>query len=227
VGSNGETLYPALLRTDRELETFCAREDLNDYFFQEFVQGDSCYLLFYITRDRRAIYSWSQRNLLQQPHGKSMLLAEAHEMHRSPEAIRILELLRHANFHGLGMVELIASDRGLVFIEMNPRPWGPIQFCLDQRQPLLQAFLGDWLHGDPERYIATPGGRRRTHYMWLGGLMETLASGGSLQWHARPLPLTKLLGIAIGNDIYLRRDSWRCFLFELAQSARKALHVTH
>jgi hypothetical protein len=227
VGSKGLTLYPMLLRTNRELEAFRTRDDVSDFFLQEFVEGESLYLLFYLARDLKTSFAWSQRNLLQQPQGKSMLLAEADEMHQSPEAARILGILREVGFHGLGMIELIFSNRGPVFIEKTPRPWGPIQFCLDQQQPLLQAFVGDCLHDDPHRFTGVAGRKRRSHYIWLGGLLETLASGERPDWHCPPLSLARLLRIGVGNDIYLRADSWRCFLFDIAQGSRRVLHGSH
>ena len=137
ISEMGRSLYPHLLDTRARIETF-ATHDPKDYFFQEYVHGDSLYLLFHLSRTGGHDFVWSQRNLLQQPDGKSMLLAEPSGFHRSDAAGKIMRALRDAGFHGLGMVEVIRTPEREVFIEMNPRIWGPVQFCLDQQQPLLQ-----------------------------------------------------------------------------------------
>src|SRR3546814_3609722 len=125
----------------------CSATDVfPDYLYQEDGKGESLYLLFYLSQKEGCDVTWSQRNLIQQPGGKSMLLAEPSSFHDSETAARIVEALRDANFHGLGMVEFIRAHDRDIFIEMNPRIWGPAQFCLDQAQPLLQAFIGEALH---------------------------------------------------------------------------------
>jgi hypothetical protein len=224
VSSRGASLYPALLLTKDDVHRFQQSNDCDDFFLQEYVEGDSIYLLTYLSTATQTELVWSQRNLLQQPDGKSMLLAEPSAFHESSLASQIVQLLRTSGFTGLGMIELIQSDDRTVFIEMNPRPWGPIQFCTDQGQPLLQAFIGDCLHGDPDRYIGINVGRRRPRYAWMGGLLETLASRRLPVWHGARLSWTRVLIDGLQNDVYLRKDSWRCFLHELGQSAVKALH---
>src|SRR3546814_5025111 len=91
-----------------------------------------------------------------------MLLAEPSSFHDSETAARIVEALRDANFHGLGMMEFIRAHDRDIFIEMNPRIWGPAQFCLDQAQPLLQAFIGEALHDKPLRFTHPQQDRKST-----------------------------------------------------------------
>jgi hypothetical protein len=225
IDRRGRSLYPALLHTIEDVQNFTATNAIEDFFFQEYVHGPSRYLFVYISRDHKHVITWSQRNLLQQPNGKSMLFASPDELHNDPIAQRIIDRLHATNFVGLGMVELIQDKGRTVFIEMNPRIWGPIQFCLDQHQPLLQAFVGDCLHGDPLRYTTNLGNQRRAYYFWLGGLLETLASHSRPIWHAERVPWLKLIGTAIRNDVFIRMDSWRCFLFEAARSLIRAAHV--
>lgn len=218
VSATGQSLYPHLLENRGQLETFRRACDAGDYFFQEYVRGDSLYLLFYLSRTGRHDFLWSQRNLLQQPDGKSMLLADRSNFHRSEVAERIVRALRDADFHGIGMVEIIRTPGRDVFIEMNPRIWGPVQFCLDQRQPLVQAFIGEALTGDPLHYAGARTARSRKRYFWLGGVLETLRSGRQPVWHT---PRQRLLPAVLRNlacDVYLRSDSWRCFLHDLRQA---------
>src|SRR3546814_15434033 len=88
-----------------------------------------------------------------------------------------------ANFHGLGMVEFIRAHDRDIFIEMNPRIWGPAQFCLDQAQPLLQAFIGEALHDKPLRFTHQQQRPQRRMYFWLDGLLGTFSTGESPTAH--------------------------------------------
>jgi hypothetical protein len=209
------SLYPRLLGKPAQLEAFRNDPNATEYFFQEHVRGDSLYLLMYLPRNGAPAITWSQRNLLQQPDGKSMLLAEPSDFHQSSIATRLVGAIRHAGFHGLGMIEVIASADRTVFIEMNPRIWGPVQFCLDQHQPLLQAFIGETLHGDPAHYLQRRSNASRGKYFWLGGLVDTLAAGAQPDWHTKSRSVMAVMLGCIHSDVYLRSDSWRCFLHDL------------
>lgn len=217
----GQSLYPHLLNTHSLVETFLDMHDTKDYFFQEYVQGDSLYLLFYLSRMEEHNFVWSQRNLLQQPDGKSMLLAEPSNFHESDTAGRIVRALRNAGFHGLGMVEVIRTPDREVFIEMNPRIWGPVQFCLDQAQPILQAFIGEVLYDDPLHFVHCQSRLRRSKYFWLGGLLETLRTGQSPAWHITRRSLFSAILHNLVCDVYLRKDSWRCFLHDFRQDFKR------
>jgi hypothetical protein len=217
VSASGKSLYPHLLDTQAQLEKFLIEHDVKDYFFQERVWGDSLYLLFYLSQKEEHEFLWSQRNLLQQPDGKSMLLAEPFTFHKSTTASRIVQTLRHAGFHGLGMVEVIRTPDREVFIEMNPRIWGPVQFCLDQGQDLLQAFIGEALHGNPMRFVNHRPRQYRKRYFWLGGLLGTLGAGRTPAWHTARRPLVPTILRNLACDVYLRKDSWRCFIRDVGQ----------
>jgi hypothetical protein len=214
----GRSLYPWLLENRAQLEAFERQTEAGEFFFQEYVHGESLYLLMYLPRAGGPALTWSQRNLLQQPDGKSMLLAEPADFHRSDTAQRLVQVLRDTGFHGLGMIEMIKSARGDVFIEMNPRIWGPVQFCLDQHQPLLQAFIGESLHGDPARFMQRRGASSRKKYFWLGGLADTLAAGKQPDWHTRKRSTSAVILGGIASDVYLRMDAWRCFIHDLKQA---------
>ena len=226
ISRQGRSLYPELLTTRPELDAFFADHDQADYFLQEFVHGKSLYLFLYMPRDGSGELRWSQRNLMQQPNGKSMLLAEPAAFHRSSSAARIISGLRQTGFWGLGMIEVIQARDRDVFIEMNPRIWGPVQFCIDQRQPLLQAFIGEALHDDPTRFTSPlanlPATRKK--YFWLGGLADTFAMGKSPIWHSKRRSIPALVAGALRDDVYLRADSWLTFCHDLKNSLKLALH---
>src|SRR3546814_5803011 len=67
---------------------------------------------------------------------------------------------------------------------LNPRIWGPAQFCLDQAQPLLQAFIGEALHDKPLRFTHQQQRPQRRMYFWLDGLLGTISTGESPTWHS-------------------------------------------
>jgi hypothetical protein len=224
ISRNGQSLYPQLLETPAQLEAFRGQAGADEYFFQEYVRGESLYLLMYLPREDGLALTWSQRNLLQQPDGKSMLLAEPADFHASSTAARLVQTLRDTGFRGLGMIEVIRTDGRDVFIEMNPRIWGPVQFCLDQHQPLLQAFIGEALHGDPARYVRQRSKTSRRKYFWLGGLADTLAAGKQPDWHTERRPVAAVILGCVGSDVYLRTDSWRCFFHDLKQAYRTRWH---
>jgi hypothetical protein len=220
VSRDGRSLYPRLLDKPAQLEAFRNEPNADEYFFQEHVRGDNLYLLMYLPRNGAPAMTWSQHNLLQQPDGKSMLLAEPSDFHHSDIATRLVAAVRRAGFHGLGMIEVIASADRSVYIEMNPRIWGPVQFCLDQHQPLLQAFIGETLHGDPARYVHRRSKASRGKYFWLGGLTDTLATGMRPDWHAKSRSAMGVILHCIRSDVYLRSDSWRCFFHDLNQAVQ-------
>lgn len=212
---SGRTLYPRLLLDELHLAEFLSDCNPELFFAQQYVSGRSHYLLAYFPRTGEPRVT-SQVNLAQQPGGKSILLARTDDFHRSSIAERSIRLLVDAGFTGLGMIEFIDSPDGPCFIEMNPRPWGPIQLCVDHRCGVLEAFLGETVVGDARAFDSvTLRKRASSRYLWLGGFREALAMGGNIKW-AIDGPGRRMSAIAgsIGRDVYLRRDSWRIFLRE-------------
>lgn len=216
VGADNVVRYPLLLRTTAELDAFLARDDVPEYFAQEYINGHSRYLLAYLARDGDAFVS-SQDNLAQQAHGKSIVLARTSKFHREPVATRALEMLRQRGFHGFAMIEFIVDARGACFIEVNPRPWGPLQLCADHACGIVEAFVGDALHGNPRRHedvwTDKPAAAR---YLWSGGMAQAHRRREPLRWD--PAAGSRVLQLAASalSDVYLRHGSWKVFLRELA-----------
>lgn len=209
ISAHGCSLSPWLLRSAADFNRFKAETNPGDFFFQEWVDGRSFYLFFHLPKAGRAT-SYSQENLAQQPGGKSMLLARGADLHRTGEARRWEELLRAAGFHGLVMVELRQRGTDYVFIEANPRLWGPLQLCVDGCPALLMNYLAEHTGHLPVPSAFEPSSAA-PHYLWSSGV--TAAS--STAWHSR----TPRFGWwhllrHLGSDVYLRTDSWREFLRE-------------
>lgn len=167
-GRTGMQVKPYLVLSEADREKFLRREAIEDFFFQEFVEGQSLYLLAHIARNGRVVAS-AQENLVQQAEGGSIVLARAHEFHREPEARRYLAMLIEAGFHGLVMVEVRRCRRTgrAVMIEANPRLWGPLQFMLDRQADALAPLFAD--HGI-EVEAPAPRHAERPYYFWSGGL---------------------------------------------------------
>lgn len=215
ISSEGRVLYPQLLRTPEQLNAFLRASSPEEYFPQEYVSGTSRYLLAYISRSG-LVYASSQMNRAQQPHGKSILLACTDDFHASDMARTTLDLLSGLKYSGFAMIEFITDSRGPCFIELNPRPWGPLQLCVDHDCGIVEAFLGDVLHDDPDRFKDVRRSRpTRARYAWLGGMLQTIRSRGSIHWaeSSRIARCTEVLA-SLGSDVYLRRDSLGVFLSE-------------
>lgn len=216
VGEDGLVRYPVLLQSERDRDAFLARADLDAYFPQEFVRGTSHYLLAYLARDGRAFTS-SQINLGQQAHGKSIVLARTACFHRESVAELAVDALRSYGFHGFVMLEFIVGASGPRFIELNPRPWGPLQLCVDHQCGIVEAFVGDRLHGDPLRHEDV---RRRkpasARYLWFGGILKDLRADRRVKWEGGSFRGWLNVLRHFPREVYLRRDSWKVFLREMA-----------
>lgn len=114
------------------------------------------------------------------------------------------------------MLEFIVGADGPRFIELNPRPWGPLQLCADHSCGIVEAFIGDSLYEDPLHFEEV---RRRkpanARYLWLGGILMDLRAGRRLCWQGNAV--MGWLGILrhFPSEVYLRRDSWKVFLDEV------------
>ena len=212
---SGLSLYPVLVEDETDLMTLQAASPLNCYFFQKFVTGRSFYILAYIARDR-SVFLASQENLAQQPNGKSVVLAIASDFHQSATSQRAIEAIVEIGFCGFVMLEFIVQGEEAFFIELNPRAWGPMNLCLDNQSNIIEAFIGDWAYGDPNRFAFDKSAKPR--YLWLGGIIQSLRQHGKID-HRGISVATVIYQVlrSMFSDVYLRRDSWRVFLREIAE----------
>jgi predicted ATP-grasp superfamily ATP-dependent carboligase len=205
----GHQLIPYLIRDESDLQQFLANEETADFFFQEFVQGQSFYLLAYISESGHDRF-FSQENLMQQSGGKSIILARQSDFHRSHTAHRYVEMLHNVGFSGLIMVEVRRDSVGRdVMIEANPRLWGPMQFIVDNDIDLFGRML--------EAYgfeIFEPNGEQRfaSHYFWSGGITEAAQPVAFFNYSAEQFvadfPFLRV------QDIFFRADTLNLFLHE-------------
>lgn len=213
--TDGRKIYPYLIYNKIQLDEFEARESPEEYFFQEFVEGKSYYVLYHFSRDGDWLFR-VQRNLLQQANGKSIIAAAIDNAVPNEVVERTAGIFRNIGFTGVVMVEFIAQGDEFVYIEANPRYWGPFQLCVDVCNDMMQRILYD-LGVDTSvsvRRNATP---ERGRYFWLGGMVESILRWGRLRVYPGALSeLMRGLPLYLVNDVYLRRDSWRVYPGQVA-----------
>ena len=205
-------LSPILVSTEKDREKLLRNNDLTNYFFQEFVNGRSLYLLLYLSKNGN-VRSFSQENLIQQPQGKSIIAAVASDFHQSFEAEKYIEMLKSVGFFGLVMIEVRKKrDSSYFMIEANPRFWGPSQLFVDaMEEDLFDAFLND--NGISLSEPKTVKGRQ---YFWFQGLFDILSAGGKPVYHNYSSSKMAIdLPEWIESDIYRRNDTVNIFIKSL------------
>jgi len=207
----GRILYPYLVRNSQERERFLTEAESEEYYLERFVEGESWYLLFYLSKDGK-VTQGAQRNYLQQGMGKSILLARAKDYPDVQVRERFAKRLQADGYRGFIMVEVRRTGEGTaISIEANPRCWGPLQLTLDADMGLVEAFLSD--HGHPVQPLTRSIQGRS--YCWTGGMVQAMRSGKGLDRHgSRSEVIGRLLG-AFSSDVYARRDSWSCLFADL------------
>ena len=144
---NGKTLAPFLVNDAESVRRFEAATDA--YFAQEYVPPPSYYICGYRNRFG-VLVSYFQRNLLQEPHGKSIAHAELREPAEA-EALRsaFAEFLTGLDYHGPAMVEFRGDSARA--IELNPRFWGPLLLSQGDGLRVVDAFFEDQFGVTPTR----------------------------------------------------------------------------
>lgn len=197
-------LSPVLIETEEARNAFESQYLQEDFFFQEYVEGNSYYLLYYIYGDGH-IDKFSQKNILQQSNGKSILLAQADQLHLEYVSQPYEMLFRQLNFRGLIMIELRCGLSGDYMIEANPRMWGPSQLCVDAGANLLHSFLKDWGLTSISSDVSKPDYHAK--YCWFGGIKEELEGGRGIcalsDQHLTPKEFISFFE----NDVYRREDT--------------------
>jgi len=211
----GEVLSPVILNNSYEIEKFLEKYKIKDFYFQDFINGKSIYLLYYFHRDG-TIFKFSQENLIQQPGGKSMVAAISSDYHNSTESNKYEKLFKGLKFFGFLMVEIKQDHDKNYMIEANPRFWGPSQLFVDSEINLFEAFLHDFGLINSLREFKEP--LKIVRYFWFGGVCEILKKNLKLTYHRNNEDeLINLLHEWLKYDIYRRADTKSVFKKELFQ----------
>ncbi len=138
----GEVLYPVLCFTELEVKQAASELSPDRWFVQRYVSGQSHYLCGYLCRDGQRAWYW-QTNLLQQPGGKSIVLAKM-GLNPGIDEENLFSGLTRVGYFGPFMMEVIQDNAGgLNYIEINPRFWGPLQLAVDAYPAVLELFAED------------------------------------------------------------------------------------
>jgi hypothetical protein len=195
----GRVLYPWLCRTPAELDAALTRIEPDAYFAQAFIVGQSHYLCAYLSREGQVASFW-QQNLMQQPGGKSIVLARPCANPGLDEA-RLFAGLHERGYHGAFMLELIVSEGRLYYIEVNPRFWGPLQLALDVCPDILRLFARDQGWESPAQPAQSPD---EAVYAWSFGASQP---GCVRHPAAQALADDALKAMLEAHDVYGRADT--------------------
>jgi len=220
IGYNNKTLYPYILQDIDECKKIKSEQNTEEYYFEEYIDGASYYILLYLSKSGKVI-KFSQKNLIQQAGGKSIVLARSSKIHNQDIADQFINILHEVNFTGIIMIEVRYRNGEYFLIEANPRLWGPSQLFVDAGIPIFKTFINDFL--DPDKYNNNKAIRNEdTVYLWFNGLLSTLLSSQKLAWHfSKPtFPLLYILQY-LHKDVYLRPDTINYFFKELYQTILK------
>ena len=202
---------PIIVTNEIELEKL-KKGNTEDFYFQEFIGGQSLYLLYYFSGDGN--YSvFSQENLIQQYNGLSIIAARSAEWHRSAVGQDYAQLLLSLGYHGLIMIEVKFYKGQFYMIEANPRLWGPSQLILDAGMDLFDRFAADnHLISKMPAKTYTAG----TRYFWQGGIIEDQQKNVATAFHNYEKDLFfDDYAQWTRADIYLRPDTLSVALNEL------------
>ncbi len=210
---SGEVYKPCLILNDNDRSNFYNNYDLTDFYFEEYIIGESVYLLYYIYRNGSCI-KFSQKNLIQQPNGGSVFAAISLDFHLNGESEKYENLFHNIDFNGLVMIEVRRTPHCNYMIEANPRFWGPSQLFVDAGINLFEHFLYD---NDVLKVVPKLKNlNEKANYFWYGGVIETLKQNKKLMFHEKDeLTMFSLLPNWLKADIYRRKDTINYFKSEL------------
>lgn len=201
---DGSVYAPFLIFDNVQKIDFIKKCNPDDFYFQEYVEGESMYLLYYFHRDSE-IYKFSQENFVQMPEGGSMVAAKSSSFHLSDESKKYEKLFEQLEFYGLVMVELKVDGNKKYMIEANPRFWGPSQLFIDAKNNFFEAFLNDWGFDVNVPVFTEP---ESIEYFWFGGVLKAMKDNKALSFHKGDeksflMELEKWLQY----DVYKREDT--------------------
>lgn len=208
-----EVCSPVLVFSESEKNDFVTNYNEKDFYFQEFVDGPSYYLLYYFYKNGEVV-KLSQQNYIQQPEGKSMIAAVASDIHNELESTQYEQLFKSLNFYGLVMIEMKKRKGRFYMVEANPRFWGPSQLFVDDGINLFEDLLFE--HGFINKKPVHGEKKENTRYFWGGGIATTKASGSEVVFHNySEKEFNDELVVWRSADVYNRQDTKRLYDSEM------------
>lgn len=214
-----ETFSPVLVTNEIEFDKFYKTYNKNDFFYQEYIWGESYYLLYYITQTGR-IYKFSQKNLAQQPDGKSIIAAVPSIIHEENISLRYENMLLDLHYYGFIMIELRKRKDKFYMIEANPRFWGPSQLFCDAGMNLFEIFLLEYGFINNE-FIHTKNICEDTRYLWYDGIQQIKDAGKDIVVYDETLEHTWFDDSGWKKwDIYHREDTIKISMMNTSKFKR-------
>lgn len=210
---NNEKIYtPYIITCEEEYTKFKELRVENEFYYQEYIWGESYYLLFYFARNGKC-YKLSQENYAQQPEGKSIVIAAVSDIHEENICTEYKKLFDKLQYHGFVMIELRKEKDKYFMIEANPRFWGPSQLFCDAGYNFFEIFLEEYGYIEQaqdnwEEY------NKNAVYLWSGGIRKNSLSDCDIVWLGEGKKnFNKSKSEFYKNDIYCRSDTiniYRC-----------------
>ena len=198
---NGKVLYPIIVSSKEELDQLLGKIQQYAWFSQQWIEGQSLYLCAYLDQFGDWDAFW-QENLLQQPGGKSMVLART-STNPGVNVTHLMSALHRIGYRGPFMMEILKDSSGdLYFIEVNPRFWGPLDLARRACPSLLKRYFND-MNG--LRMPKMEEMDNRVHmYAWAFG-----AKGGQLKVYPGASSLThdEIMSLLKEHDVYSYSDT--------------------
>ncbi|TDP00885.1 ATP-grasp domain-containing protein [Flavobacterium sp. 245] len=202
---------PLLVYNRNDFEKYIKNKDLSDYYYQEYITGQSFYLLYYFFKSGE--YSvYSQENLMQQENGGSMILCKSSTIHSNVISKKFADLFVGLGFSGLVMVEVKLQDDKFYMIEANPRLWGPSQLILNASMNLFDCFaFENKLISEIEEVQY----EENQWYFWAGGLIENQQAKKNISYYNfnSEMFFENYNGF-LNNEVYLKKDTINLYLKE-------------
>jgi len=197
---SGKKLQPEIIQTDKDYSDFKSNSDSNNYFFQEYVNGENCCLFIIMNESGEAI-DYSHKVICQEPNGGSVIKAVPYDFPKI-DVNRVAKMLEKEGYCGVIMFELIKDEEGeYKMIEANPRFWGPLQLCIDNGIQFPQ-YLYSMFTNEQTSY---EGGEKTYGYKrfdgYISGIWKMLAGEGAFQTNQSNI------GDFVVRDIWLRKDT--------------------
>lgn len=207
-----KALSPIIIKNINDLVSFNAKYDISDFYFQEYIDGKSIYLLYYFDRYGEC-YKFSQENLIQQPGGKSIVAAISTDYHNGAMSTEYEHLFQCERYRGFVMIEVRQHNEKNYMIEANPRFWGPSQLFVDAGFNFFEVFLYDYyLRSAPPVF---PQNIKSTKYFWYGGFLDAMKRNLKVDFYnTNEKKLLDELPEWISHDIYNRDDTEYIFAKE-------------
>lgn len=210
--SEGKVFSPVIIQSKEQHKEFKRQYNTKDFIYQEYIDGESYYLLYYFTKEGEA-YSFSQINYAQQPGGKSILVAECSDVHYKEEiSDKYKMLFLELGFFGFVMVELRENNGIFYMIEANPRFWGPAQLFCDAGYNLFEIFLGEYGYIETKKLDQI---NYQAKYLWSGGFEGNVYQNKQCVWLGNGKEkVCQDIDLFMKSDLYNREDTMDVFYQE-------------